>query len=316
MSYAYYTESYESKLFDDLKKSISTLLNELPEYCSTYFQNLTDSGKKNRTILCYLLDVKTFLLFIRQINPEYAAYAISDIPVEYIGSLEPEDIEAYLAWLGNYEMDGENFRNSPRGKRRKLTSLRSFYLYLNKARFIRTNPALIVEPPESANRQRSLSDEQRQNLTDYLFEVLDDAIYKAEEEMEKEENKRSKRVLLKPYIIRRDIAIIELLFLGNMKVCEILALDIEDVDMQAMELAIYDSGSASHKVSFTGSVKKALSDYLENARIFLSPNAHNDSALFISAKHTRISARTVERTVKTYTKDLFDEDFYTPYSLS
>ena len=81
MSYAYYTESYESKLFDDLKKSINAVLTDLPEYCASFFQDMADAGKKNRTILCYLLDMKTFFYYIKQSHTYFSDVALKDIPV-------------------------------------------------------------------------------------------------------------------------------------------------------------------------------------------------------------------------------------------
>lgn len=318
MSYAYYTESYESKLFYDLKKSINAVLADLPEYCASFFQDMADAGKKNRTILCYLLDMKTFFYYIKQSHTDFSDVALKDIPVSFLATLEPEDIESYLFWLENYSMDGEVFRNSSHGKRRKLTSLRSFFMFLNKRRYIRSNPAILVDlPGQASKRQQAFTVEQRNDLCAYLQNLLDDALDSAQEEFDKEEKKRKKRVLMKPYFIRRDIAIMELLFLGKLKLYEMLALDVDDIDLSAKQITVYDSDATAKKIGFDESTRLALNEYLENARTFLSPNAHNDRALFISAKHTRISARAVERIIKTYTTDLFGEDtYFTPYGLS
>ena len=63
--------------------------------------------------------------------------------------LQAVDIEEYMEYLKVYSDDNDNLvTNGERGLKRKMSALRSFYLYYYKREMIKTNPTLLVDMPK------------------------------------------------------------------------------------------------------------------------------------------------------------------------
>ncbi|MFZ2153974.1 MAG: site-specific tyrosine recombinase/integron integrase [Candidatus Moraniibacteriota bacterium] len=101
----------------------------------------------------------------------------------------------------------------------------------------------------------------------------------------------------------RDRAILELLFSAGLRVSELSALNIEQINLQTQEFSIIGKGSKMRVVFISDSAKSALEKYLHQ-RIDIDP------ALFIRTNKIgfkkeddlRLTARSIQRIVKFYSR--------------
>ena len=70
--------------------------------------------------------------FLKENNPYFENKEIRKIRIEDMDLLTPMDIEEYLSYLQYYVRDGREYTNSPEGRARKLSCLRTFYDYFLK----------------------------------------------------------------------------------------------------------------------------------------------------------------------------------------
>jgi integrase/recombinase XerC len=103
----------------------------------------------------------------------------------------------------------------------------------------------------------------------------------------------------------RDRAALELLYGSGLRVGELCALDLEDVDLRAMAVRVTGKGRKERRVPISRPAAAALRAYLSGARSELLaakevvPEPH---ALFINARSGRLSPRSVRAILARYLK--------------
>lgn len=90
----------------------------------------------------------------------------------------------------------------------------------------------------------------------------------------------------------RDLALVELLYGGAIRVSECCAIDVDDVDFERRTMRVVGKGDKERTVPFGGPAAEALVDYLHRGRPELLQEQSRD-ALFLGARGGRINARTV-----------------------
>jgi integrase/recombinase XerC len=90
----------------------------------------------------------------------------------------------------------------------------------------------------------------------------------------------------------RDLAIVELLYASALRVSELTGLDPTDIDLSRLTVRALGKGAKERVVPFGVPARKALVDYLDNARPLLVRD-QSTSALFLGSRGARVSARTV-----------------------
>ncbi|MCJ1687858.1 tyrosine recombinase XerC [Rathayibacter sp. VKM Ac-2927] len=97
----------------------------------------------------------------------------------------------------------------------------------------------------------------------------------------------------------RDLAIIELLYASGIRVSELVAIDVGDLDLSRLTVLVTGKGSKQRVVPFGVPAKEALIAYLEKARPQLLPDAETSTtgtsttALFLGRRGARLTPRTV-----------------------
>lgn len=90
----------------------------------------------------------------------------------------------------------------------------------------------------------------------------------------------------------RDLAIIELLYASGIRVSELVAIDIGDLDLSRLTVLVTGKGSKQRVVPFGVPAKEALVAYLDTARPHLAkPESQN--ALLLGRRGARLTPRTV-----------------------
>lgn len=94
----------------------------------------------------------------------------------------------------------------------------------------------------------------------------------------------------------RDLAMLELLYSSGLRVGELVALDLADLDLSSCQVRVTGKGNKTRLVPVGRRAIMAIKDYLNQRAIWLK---NNESALFISQKlGSRLTTRTVQNRLK------------------
>jgi integrase/recombinase XerC len=176
---------------------------------------------------------------------------------------------------------------------RKLASLRTFFKYLCREEVIELNPAKLVSSPRLDKKlPRVLS--------------VDDVIKFIE-------TPETDTVLGK-----RDRAILELLYATGMRVAELTALDMTDVDFKHESVRVLGKGRKERIVPYGSKAKQALQAYLGvrgELLVEASSEALDPMAIFLNYQGTRITTRSVGRMIDKYLRECAVANNISPHSL-
>ena len=140
--------TYHEQLTVDNTLKLRQLLKRLPGFAKDYFRAI-EPTTSTKTRISYAYDLIVFFRFLTDENPVYKNYRPDYFKVSDLDALQAVDIEEYMEYLKVYSDDNENLvTNGERGLKRKMSALRSFYLYYYKREMIKTNPTLLVDMPK------------------------------------------------------------------------------------------------------------------------------------------------------------------------
>lgn len=293
-----------NKNYHDEQNNLNTLkmrevVATLPSFCKQFFRGIQDYTS-SRTRLAYAYDLRVFFEFMHEKNPDCSRMDITEYPLSVLDRITREDIEEYMDYLSLYRKDGKEITNDERGKKRKLSALKSFYNYYFTAELIRTNPAALVPLPKLHEKEIVRLD------ADEVAMLLDQV---------EDGDKLTKRELFYHQKTRiRDVAILTLLLGTGIRVSECVGLNLNDVDFKNNGIKIRRKGGNETAVYFGDEVQDALLDYLEQRHHIIPMEGHED-ALFLSLQNRRITVRAVENLVKKYASRVTALKHITPHKL-
>jgi len=158
---------------------------------------------------------------------------------------------------------------------RRLSCIRSFFKFLHREGYIKSNPAKLVSNPKvSKLLPRFLS-------VDEVFSLV-----------EKPEGIG--------FIPVRNKAILELLYSSGLRVSELSGLNIEDLNIKESLIKIRGKGKKERIVPVGSKAIDALKSYMIERMLLKS----KDKALFLNRMGTRLTDRGVRRIVVKYARDL------------
>jgi integrase/recombinase XerC len=181
----------------------------------------------------------------------------------------PLDIRRFLSYLTDRQ-----FSRSTLG--RKLACLRSFFKFLVRENACTSNPAATIASPKQEKRLPS------------FLEV--DEIAKL---IEAPQGDR--------WDAKRDKALMELLYSSGLRVGELVAISVEDVDLESGLVKVFGKRKKERIVPVGTIALKALRAYLE-ARP--EKNSAIQNPLFINKNYTRLTDRSVRRIILKYARQL------------
>ena len=275
------------------------ILSEMPQYVSSYFRSI-EYSKAPRTRLGYARDLKVFYDFLCEKNPALQGKKPADITLDIIDQLETEDLEEYMDYLKFYEKDGQQFTNSENALKRKLVSLRGFFMYLYKNKKIHSNPASLVDLPKI--HQKAIVRMEANEVAQFLDNVEYGNKLTDHQQAYHEKSKK------------RDLALLTLMLGTGIRVSECVGLDINDVDFDFDRIKIVRKGGNEAYVYFGSEAKQALLEYLDERKNIIAVEGH-ENALFLSSHRKRISVRSVEIMVKKYASITTPSKKITPHKL-
>jgi integrase/recombinase XerC len=182
---------------------------------------------------------------------------------------------------------------------RRLASLRTFFKYCVREKYTTQNPARLVKTPKLPKRvPRVLTAEELNNFLDTLGEKTGG---------KKSRRKRpptARSVEEAKVVLKRDRAILELLYASGLRVSELVGLDLGDIDRAGQMLRVLGKGRKERVVPYGGKAQTALEAYwpvrdelLANARVEVDPEA-----VFLNPLGRRLTDRTVRNVVRKYAR--------------
>jgi tyrosine recombinase XerC len=210
-------------------------------------------------------------------------FSLSDfLKSEQKGKITPDlirrkDIKNYLIRLSQKGFD-------PASIQRKLSTLRSFFKYLQRKLKVKANPASSLEAPKRKKRlPRALSWPQVKSL-------LEPSLYQKEKEG------------------LRDRAILELLYNTGLRLAEISSLKKKDINFEEGEIKVLGKGNKERIVPLGENGSKILNEYLDSK--------NPEGNLVFSNKYGKaLSRRGIARVVKKYGAKVIEEKKFSPHVL-
>jgi len=298
-------EEYQNDLQLSLDKKTKELVKQLPDFTKKFFKDLKTKGMSERTRVEYAYDLKRFFDYISSSagfkNVSLNACTASDV----LDKLTYDDIQEYLDTLNTHTVINKKGKekeviSSPSSKARKISSLRSFYKFYFKIGEIKNNLADLMELPKIPDKNIVVMDKDQVSR---ILNAVSDTTGMSDGEI-KRHNK----------IIKRDYAIMMLFFGTGIRVSELVGIDESDIDFHDASLFITRKGGDEDEVFFGPEVQDALEDYVNNGRNELLDNSE-DTALFISMQHKRMTVRNVQLMIKGYASKAGLNMKVTPHAL-
>jgi integrase/recombinase XerC len=159
---------------------------------------------------------------------------------------------------------------------RKVSALRSFYKYLRREKLIDTDPLATLSAPKLEKRLPTF-------LTHGEIAKLIDA-----------PDTSTPQGL-------RDRAILELLYASGLRVSEITALDLKDIDIVSRQIRVWGKGSKERMVLIGIPAAEALKLYIDLGRIKLERKTETQ-AVFLNRFGDRIAERRIQYIIKKYAR--------------
>ncbi len=210
-----------------------------------------------------------------------------------LAKIDQRLIREYIAHLHDQRMQKSSIA-------RKLAALRSFFKFCVREGLAQQNPARLVATPKLPKRVPSV-------LTAEEVNTFLDQLARVEPPGPDEEHPKRKRPGAdadeSKLLLRRDRAILELLYASGLRVSELTGLDLADVDRREQILRVRGKGRKERIVPFGGKAAAALESYLPVRSEILRRNREGAAkAVFLNYAGGRLTTRSVGRIVKKYVR--------------
>jgi integrase/recombinase XerC len=194
---------------------------------------------------------------------------------------------------------------------RKLAALRSFFKFCVREGKMKENPARLVPTPKLPKRiPVVLSAEEMSGFLDNLASIEDPGTAPGRKKRSDVAGQMPANPLLKladGLLLRRDRAILELLYAAGLRVSELTGLNLVDMDQKDRVVRVIGKGRKERVVPYGVKAAEALSLYWperekllrENSR---QPGGSDPDAIFLNYMGRRLRQRSVGRIVKKYVR--------------
>ena len=180
---------------------------------------IIEKGLSNNTIDAYETDLNSFIKWINKNK------------ITNFLEVKESDINKYISYLFSSKLKSSSVN-------RKLSSLKSFYLFLVKKNHIDSSPVSeIISPKQEKYLPASMSETEVEKLLNSP-DIFNDTE-------------------------RRDKAMIEMLYATGMRISELVDLKITNLDLNRSVVKVMGKGSKERLIPFGEAASEALLNYLE-----------------------------------------------------
>jgi integrase/recombinase XerC len=179
---------------------------------------------------------------------------------------------------------------------RKLAAIRSFFKYAVREGMVIRNPARLVATPKLPKRIPSVLS--AEDLNTFLDGIV------AKPAAASGRRKRAGAPTENRVLVKRDRAILELLYASGLRVSELTGLNLADMDRKQLMLRVRGKGNKERIIPFGGKAEQALEAYgpTRDEILHKAGSKGNHQAVFLNHLGTRLTPRSVARIVKKYVR--------------
>ena len=211
---------------------------------------IIEKGLSKNTVKAYETDIKGFIKWINKNNKQSLL------------NIKESSVNQYISYLFNLKLKSSSVN-------RKISSLKSFYLFLLKKKLIRYSPfSEVISPKQEKYLPASMSESEVEKLLNSPD---------ASKEIE-----------------QRDKAMIEMLYATGMRISELVNLKITDIDMNRSVIKVMGKGSKERLIPFGESASEALFNYLKIRK------DSSSKEVFISNRGRKITRVAFWQRIKVY----------------
>ena len=224
-----------------------------------------EKGLSKNTVDAYGNDLNNFLSWLNKLD------------IQDYKNISEALINEYVAYL---------FKNGLKSSsvNRKISSLKSFYLFLIKKKVISSSPlSEIITPKKQQYLPSSMSEDEVERLLQSPNIELD--------------------------IETRDKAMIEMLYATGMRISELINLKITDIDIERSVLKVLGKGSKERLIPFGEKASDSLSYYLKKRKKSLAKE------VFISNRGKKMTRTGFWQRIKIYLSREGLQDSISPHTL-
>jgi len=262
----------------------------------TYLQSVKNSSP--HTVSNYGKDLNQFLAYLTppEAEPPSLVSIHHSVIREFVGHLHEQGLEkSSIA--------------------RKLAALRSFFKYCVREGMLRDNPARLVPTPKLPKRIPSVLSAEEMN--GFLNQIAGIGLHPEAQNKKKNAIVKVERKLprgnadTEGLLIKRDRAILELLYAAGLRVSELTGLNLVDMDVKDRILRVRGKGNKERIVPYGSKAEEALEAYWQVREELLTQNsssrakrepAPHTQAIFLNYAGRRLTQRSVGRIVKKYVR--------------
>ena len=211
---------------------------------------IIEKGLSKHTVNAYKTDIKGFIKWINKNNKES------------LFNIKESCVNQYISYLFSLKLKSSSVN-------RKISSLKSFYLFLLKKKLIRYSPfSEVISPKQEKYLPASMSESEVEKLLNSPDASKD--------------------------IEQRDKAMIEMLYATGMRISELVNLKMTDIDMNRSVIKVMGKGSKERLIPFGESASEALFNYL------MIRKDSSSKEVFISNRGRKITRVAFWQRIKVY----------------
>ncbi|MEP7264600.1 MAG: tyrosine-type recombinase/integrase [Bacteroidota bacterium] len=161
-----------------------------------------------------------------------------------------------------------------RSVNRKITTLRTFFRFLQREKIITANPMLKIQAPKTSKRLPEFVDEKRMDIV--LDDVVDETSYAAV----------------------RNHLILEFFYMTGVRLSELIGLRIADVNLYNLTVTVTGKRNKVRQIPITIPFKKRLEEYLQIRHHYLAEIEKESMWFFVNDKGNQLYPKFVYRLVR------------------
>jgi len=236
---------------------------------------VAEKGYSHNTLAAYQNDLNQFLVFLQQLPSEQRPDSWNKVTRDHIVS---------------YILDLKEREYASSTVARKVAAVKSFFKFMETTGHIKTNPAKDMETPRAEKHlPATISAEEIDRL------------------MEAPAGQDPASL--------RDRAMLELLYATGLRVSELVALNIDDVDLDEGTVRCLGKGKKERILPIYDRAREVLENYVHNGRPKLLGANKDEPALFLNRRGTRLTRQGLWLIIKRYVQDVGIKENVTPHTL-
>jgi integrase/recombinase XerC len=216
-----------------------------------------------RTAFIHFLSSEKQLSLHTQTNYQRDLQKFSDYCVQHqlisLEQIKPQHVRQMVASLHRQGLGGKSLA-------RWLSAMRSFFEFAASKQWVSINPADAIQAPKSEKKlPKTLDVDQAAQFVSLAGDST---------------------------LAIRDGAMLELMYSSGLRLAEVVALDVGDIDLAEGLVRVLGKGNKTRILPIGSYANKALQKWLQGRKYFLKDEAQ--LALFVSSRGTRITPRAVQ----------------------